>query len=91
MALKAGTKDPGAAGAYENSMAEAIEQAFLDEWRFVMKDQPPPKQTDQMKLLFVAVARGVVAHLAAHPEAFKYGFSTSSLTVNGQLNKIETI
>jgi hypothetical protein len=90
MALKAGTKDPSAVGGYDNSMAEAIEQAFLDEWRFVMKGQPPPKQTDQMRLLFVAVARGVIAHLAAHPEAFKYGFSTSSLTIDSQLTKIES-
>ena len=65
MALLAGTK-----GTYTNSMADAIEKAFLAEWPKVMIDQPVPDSNDQMRLLFMAIAQGVVQHLVDHPEAF---------------------
>ena len=64
MALKSGS-----VADFNNSMAEAIQQAFINEWPTIMKgDAPPP--SDQMKLLFIAVAKGVVQHLTAHAEAF---------------------
>ncbi len=66
MALKAGSPSK-----YSGSMAEAIEKAFLAAWPAVIPDQPAPVFTNQTKLLFIAIAQGVVGHLAAHPEAFK--------------------
>ena len=72
MALNAGNirdidKHPDNVG----SMAQAIEDAFLEEWHNAMDPQELPKHNKQMQLLFVAVAKGVINHLAAHPEAFK--------------------
>ena len=54
---------------YEGSMAQAIENAFRDEWNTYMGGEPPPPN-DQMKLLCVAIAKGVIQHICAHPEAF---------------------
>lgn len=65
MALQAGTHTH-----YTNSMAEAIEKAFLAEWPKVIPGQPVPESNDQMRLLFMAIAQGVVYHLVHHPEAF---------------------
>jgi hypothetical protein len=60
MALKAGKAD------FKNSMAEAMEKVFNEQLAL-----GPPKPADQMKMLFIAVAEGVVRHLVAHPEAFQ--------------------
>ena len=74
MALKAGTIQD-----YVNSMAQAMENAFLEEWpRIMSDDQPKPKSNDQMKLLFIAIAQGVVRHLADHPESFDVSISTNA-------------
>ena len=59
MALKAGKTD------FTNSMAEAMEKVFKEQLAMGL-----PKPADQMKVLFIAVAEGVVRHLVAHPEAF---------------------
>lgn len=59
MALKAGKKS------YQGSMAELMKSVFDEE---MASGQPKP--SDQMKVLFIAVAEGVVRHLVAHPEAF---------------------
>ena len=72
-----------------NSMAHAMEQAFTDNWPLVMKDKdghglPVPPMNDQMRLLFVSIAQGVVNHLAANSDAFVVkcpGTSTCSLTI----------
>lgn len=58
MSLKAGSTAD-----FKNSMAEAIQTA----WDRVRGDTPT---SDQMKLMFIAIAQGVVQHLVAHPEAF---------------------
>ncbi len=59
MALKAGRNS------YSGSMAELMESVFKEQ---LAKGQPKP--SEQMKVLFIAVAEGVVRHLVAHPEAF---------------------
>jgi hypothetical protein len=66
--------------AWAGSMAKAIEDAFLEEWPFAMADQPKPELNDQMRLLFVAIAKGVVRHLAANGAAFHVDNSSE----NGQ-------
>lgn len=60
MALKAGRNS------YSGSMAELMESVFEEQMA-----QGQPKPSDQMKVLFIAVAEGVVRHLVAHPEAFQ--------------------
>jgi len=66
MALIAGTSTE----IYTGSMAEAIEQAFLTEWPAIM-GTGSPGSNPQMKLLCIAIARGVIDHLVHHPEAFE--------------------
>jgi hypothetical protein len=61
-----------------DNMAKAIEDAY----RFIRNTSPPtgagldqdlPTGADaqDMRLLFLAIARGVIAYLAAHPHAFQ--------------------
>lgn len=64
MALKAGT-----IADFSDSMAEAIENAFLEEWPEAMGGADKPETNPQMRLLFVAVAQGVVRYLTDHAEA----------------------
>ena len=59
MALNAGRNS------YSGSMAELMEKIFKEQI-----ENGPPKSSEQMKVLFTAVAEGVVRHLVAHPEAF---------------------
>jgi hypothetical protein len=66
MALK-----PGTIPDYENSMAKSMEDAFLAEWKNAMGDADPPVPNNQMRLMFVAIARGVVKHLHENPGAFR--------------------
>jgi hypothetical protein len=63
---------PGKHNATAGTMAGAIEAAFLDQWPLFNPDLPEPegKQLAAMRLLFVAVAQGVVQHLRDHPDAF---------------------
>jgi hypothetical protein len=75
MPLKAGTKKIGPIGhenQYAGSMAAAMEHAFMEEWPIIMgSDAPAPN--DHMRLLFIAVAQGVVRHLKSNE---------NSITVN---------
>lgn len=66
MPLKAGTTNN-----LSNSMAEAMEDAFVVAWPNVMGEQELPANRQQMRLMFVAVAQGVVEHLKENPTAFK--------------------
>jgi hypothetical protein len=59
MALKAGRNS------YSGSMAELMEKIFKEQLA-----NGQPKSSEQMKVLFIAVAEGVVRHLVEHPEAF---------------------
>jgi hypothetical protein len=65
MAITAGT-----IGNFTGSMAEAIENAFLASWPDAMPGQPKPDVNNQMRLLYVAIAQGVVNYLAANTDAF---------------------
>lgn len=69
MALKAGKisqTDPNDSD-YAGSMAQAMEEAFLKAWPEAMDGAPLP-DTDNAyaRLLFVAVAQGVLKHLSQH-------------------------
>lgn len=72
--LKAGSIDD-----FSGSMAKAMVNAFRAEWPKVMgEDSEPPEMTEEMKLLFVAIARGVVDHLVAREAAFQLEFVPQS-------------
>ncbi len=83
--LKAGSKTD-----YAESMALAMEQAFMNEWSNFMKGADAPAMNDQMRLMFVAIAQGVVNHLKANHDAFKVtATQTSSGIYTGTVSTIE--
>jgi hypothetical protein len=91
MPLKAGTKKPLPAGTdgYTGSMAEAMELAFLEEWPNVMGNADLPAPNDQMKLMFIAIAKGVIRHINDNKASFK--ITTSGIgSPNGTVTGIDT-
>ena len=66
MGLKSGKTD------FTGSMAEAMQTAFNKEIAIRQ-----PRADEQMKFLFIAVAEGVINHLAANPNAFNLIVSSS--------------
>ncbi|MEM1319228.1 MAG: hypothetical protein AAGG75_03175 [Bacteroidota bacterium] len=65
--LKAGSQKN--TSLYASSMAQAMEDAFLREWPAVM-GQDAPNVTKDLKLIFVAIAQGVIKHLEENKDAF---------------------
>lgn len=53
---------PGSLSDFSNSMAAAIEQAFQSEWN-ANKDIPLGDDDTDRKIMFAAIAQGVVRHL----------------------------
>ncbi len=86
MALKAGSLDDNQFE-YATSMAKAMEIAFLEEWPKVMRGSDTPVMDKQMSLMFVAIAQGVVKHLASNAGAFKVSVGISGA---GQVSEIDT-
>lgn len=85
MALKAGSLQN-----LSNSMAKAMENAFIQQWPIIMGDQEPPADRQQLQLMFVAIAQGVVAHLQANPEAFEVEVTLpNGNTATGAVTAIE--
>jgi hypothetical protein len=85
MTLKAGTILD-----LSNSMAQAMEDAFVAQWPVVMGDRDLPADRQQMRLMFVAVAQGVVEHLKRNPDAFKVAVTLSGGgTATGEVTEIE--
>ncbi|MBO9564978.1 MAG: hypothetical protein J7621_19535 [Niastella sp.] len=89
MPLKAGTNFD--ALGFADSMAATMIQSFKDEWPLVMGDDIPlPESLDQMKLLFTAVAQGVVKHLQQHAKDFKVTVNgPSSIDYTGTVTQID--
>ena len=71
-------------------MADAMMEAFKKEYpNFI--GGPAPDDTKQMKLLFVAVAQGMVRHLVANKDAFRINVqNNSSHAHNANISNIET-
>ena len=70
MSLKSGTKGVSAL-TYNGSMADAMAQAFKEEWPTVMGDADVPASNEQMNLIFRAVAQGVIRHLKQNCSSMK--------------------
>ena len=69
------------------SMALAIETAFKTEWKKINKKDPPPGFNEQTRLLFFAVAQGVVNHIKNNPLSITINLNsgttqTGTLTIN---------
>lgn len=79
MAIKAGTRFE-----FEGSMAEAIEKAFFREWKNYVGEQSTPQSHKYLRLMFIAIAQGVVAHLKKNEDAItvEYGGSTLDADIN---------
>ena len=62
------------AGEFSSSMAQAMESALNDllfeEGKPLVSTVDSPETRDR-RIMFLAIARGVVAHLVAHPGAFE--------------------
>jgi hypothetical protein len=61
MALKAGT-----VADFTGSLAEAIENAMKAEWQTVKGEPMPDTDPTDRRILFVAIAQGVLGYLEAH-------------------------
>lgn len=86
MPLKAGK-----IGNDADSMSQAMAKAFLDEWPSVMGNDPKPEMNNQMRLMFVAIAQGVINHLRANPKSFKVTVSDGTLSLTGEVTDIEIV
>lgn len=85
MPLKAGTTND-----LSNSMAKAMEDAFVEQWSNVMGDRELPEDRQQMRLMFVAVAQGVVEHLKSNPNAFRVEVTLpGGGTATGEVTEIQ--
>lgn len=92
MSLKPGTRipQPGGVDGWAGSMAQAMEEAFLQEWPVVMNGAKTPDSNDQMKLMFIAIARGVVKHLVENHDSFKVTVTGGGGLESGEVSSIES-
>lgn len=94
MPLDSGTKSPGATS-YSGSMTAAMEQAFKEEWPYVMGDADLPASSEQLNLMFRAVAQGVIRHLKQNSTSMKVTVTVNvggtSYTGTGTVTDIEII
>ena len=56
--------------AFAGSMAAEIDAAFTAVRAQAGKDPLPEESTEDLQLLFIAIARGVITHLKANEQAF---------------------
>lgn len=57
-----------------------------------MKDAPLPTANEEMKLMFIAIARGVVQHLHDNHDAFNVTVTlTGSNTAKGTVSEIDVV
>jgi len=86
MALKAGTLEN-----ISGSMAEVMEQVFRDALPSVVPGADANKGEAERRLIFVAVAQGVVRHLQEHHNAFKVEVELPGGrgTANGEVKEIQ--
>jgi hypothetical protein len=76
MTMKPGTVTP--AQAFDSSLAEQIEHAFMAEL-LAVKGEPAPKiGVDERRMLFAAIAQGVVAFLRNQESAFEVAVQGAS-------------
>ena len=58
------------------------ENAFLKEWPVIMgNEKPAPEGNDQMRLMFIAIAQGVVRHLLDNEAAITVNTGSGPVAV----------
>lgn len=83
MPLKAGTSVD-----FADSLAAAIENALADEYQAAKGQALPSAGQVDRRMLFAAIAQGVVKHLQQNPDAFKV--RVDGVSFEGAVNNIET-
>jgi hypothetical protein len=83
---------PGTSSETINTMAKAMEEAFLDQWPAFNPKLPLPdeKGLQPMRLFFVAISQGVVQHLRDNKEAFEVEVEEDGTTLEGTVVQINT-
>ena len=72
------------------SMAEAMDKAFLEEWRAVKGTALSGLGEEDRRILLVAIAQGVVAHLQQHAEAIRVEVNVTDTQGEGRAVEINT-
>jgi hypothetical protein len=82
--------DPDNTLAQTNNMAQEIETAFNAARASVGITQPLPSgpQAQDMRLLFLAIAHGVIQHLVKNPEAFQVTVTSGQVVSQGGVTTI---
>lgn len=82
---------PGHVSDFANSMAEAIENALQSEWQTVKGSALPSAGADDRKILFVAIAQGVLGYLKANQAELisTITLQTASVTVESTVTDLE--
>ncbi len=77
-----------------DNMAKEIEAAFAD----VRKNQggitDPPFTKDNardMRMLFIAISRGVISHLQKHPQAIQVNVKNSLISLDGYASAVDKL
>jgi hypothetical protein len=81
MSLKAGTVSD-----FGGSMAEAIETAFAAELLALKGTTLPEFATEERRMLFCAIAQGVLAHLHDHDTSLKVRLDGTYSAVTGHVD-----
>ncbi len=71
------------------SMAEAMDKAFLAEWRAVKGTALSGLGEEDRRILLVAIAQGVVAHLQQHAEAIRVEVNVTNTQGEGKAVEIQ--
>ena len=81
MSLKAGTVSD-----FGNSMAQAIETAFANELMTLKGQALPDFATEERRMLFCAIAQGVLAHLHDNDASLKVKLDGTYSAVTGHVD-----
>jgi hypothetical protein len=73
----------GTVADFEGSLAERIEDAFAGELYAVKGTQLPETGVQERRILFCAIAQGVLAFLAANPAGLQLALTPSGGTASG--------
>jgi hypothetical protein len=75
-----------------DNMAREIENAYADVRKNEGGYSDPPFTADNSKdlrMLFIAVARGVITYLHDHPEAFQVNVRNAAISIDGFATEID--
>jgi hypothetical protein len=81
MKLKAGTLTNQNLNEFSNSMASAMMHAMEKEYEAVKNVELPSIGREDMKIMFSAIAQGVIRHLRDNPDAFKISGADTTETI----------